>query len=191
MIKTFARVDGPIEAGTRVLGFFEADDEGPLDVDFHHRLVVSEVNGWPVADSPTKELHVDATGQLFWKETAALEELRAVKNSEINATRLLVNRSTFPYQGKQIACDELSRSDIDAVNGFLAITGTLPPLPGGGWKAVDNTYVSITTPGQWVAFYAAMVIQGSSNFDHAQSLKVRLAAAATAEDIAAIQWRQV
>lgn len=189
MIKFFAKLESP--GSTKVLGFFEADNEGPVDADFPHKELAGEPDGWPGGPTPTSELHVDVEGQLFWKETAALEELRAVKNSEINATRLSVNRSTFPYQGKQIACDELSRSDIDAVNGYLAITGALPPLPGGGWKAVDNTYVSITTAGQWIAFYAAMVIQGSSNFDHAQSLKVRLAAAATAEDIAAIQWGQI
>jgi hypothetical protein len=42
-----------------------------------------------------------------------LAELKAAKNTEINTSRLAANQTTFTHQNKQIACDQLSRGDID------------------------------------------------------------------------------
>lgn len=120
--------------------------------------------------------------------TAELGALKAAKNEEINAARLAANFSTFQHAGKAIACDQLSRSDIDGTNGFVALYGALPPGWPGGWKAVDNTYVAIATVADWKAFYTSMFAAGNANFAHAQALKALLAAATTAADIAAIQW---
>lgn len=118
----------------------------------------------------------------------ALEELKAAKNDEINAARLAANFSHFEHAGKQIACDQLSRSDIDGTNGFVALYGALPPGWPGGWKAIDNTYVAIADVTDWKAFYASMFAAGSANFARAQALKDALAAADTAAEVAAIGW---
>ncbi|HEY0063156.1 MAG TPA: hypothetical protein VGC21_13625 [Telluria sp.] len=72
MIISYAKIEG-----TKVVGFFEADDEGPNDVDFPHQATAMPVTGWPAADSPTKELHIDSSGALYWVETAALAQLKA------------------------------------------------------------------------------------------------------------------
>lgn len=117
-----------------------------------------------------------------------LEELKAAKNKYINDERAKANLGTFPYKGKQFACDALSRSDIDGVNGYVTLTGELPPTFPNGWKAVDNTYVLITSVADWTSFYAAMVAQGAANFAKAQQLKADLAAANTPEEVAAIVW---
>jgi len=117
-----------------------------------------------------------------------LAELKAAKNAEINAARLAANFSTFTHAGKQIACDQLSRSDIDGTNGFVSLYGSMPPGWPGGWKAVDNTYVAIATVNDWKAFYASMFAAGNANFAHAQALKAQLDAAATAEEVATIVW---
>lgn len=117
-----------------------------------------------------------------------LDDLKAAKTAEINAARLAANLSTFTHTGKQIACDQLSRSDIDGTNGFVALYGALPPGWPGGWKAVDNSYVLIADVAAWKGFYASMFAAGNANFARAQALKALLAAAATAEDVAAIQW---
>lgn len=117
-----------------------------------------------------------------------LAELKALKNTEINTARLLVNRTTFSHAGKVFACDELSRGDIDGANGFVAIYGVLPPGWPGGWKAVDNTYAVIADVAAWKSFYTSMFAAGMANFSRAQTLKAALAAATTAAQVAAIVW---
>ena len=117
-----------------------------------------------------------------------LADLKAKKNAEINAARLAANLSAFTHAGKQIACDQLSRSDIDGTNGFVALYGALPPGWPGGWKAVDNTYVSIADVAAWRAFYSSMFAAGNANFAKSQALKTQLDAATTAEEVAAIAW---
>ena len=119
---------------------------------------------------------------------AAIASAKQAKNAEINEARLAANRSTFQHAGKTFACDELSRSDIDGTNGFVTLNGALPPSWPGGWKAVDNTYLAITTVAEWKAFYGAMFAAGSANFAKAQALKASLANAALLSEVAAIRW---
>lgn len=123
-----------------------------------------------------------------WTDLRSLAELKAAKLLEINQGRATANMGQFTYLGKQIACDRLSRSDIDAVNGELALTGTFPAGWPGGWKCVDNTYVVIADKATWVAFYQAMTAQGTSNFLYAQSLKQQVVLATTATEIENITW---
>lgn len=118
----------------------------------------------------------------------SLADMKASKNAEINAARLAANFSTFQHAGKAIACDQLSRSDIDGTNGFVSLYGSLPPGWPGGWKAVDNTYVPIASENDWKAFYGSMFAAGNANFAKAQALKAQLDAATTAEQVAAIVW---
>lgn len=117
-----------------------------------------------------------------------LSELKAKKNLYINASRGFANEQTFSHAGKTFSCDRLSRSDIDGVNGFVTLTGALPPGFPGAWKAVDNTYHPIANVAAWAAFYGAMVATGAAHFAHSESLKAALAAATTAEAVAAIVW---
>lgn len=118
----------------------------------------------------------------------SLQDVKLAKNTEINASRLAANFKTFPHAGKVFSCDALSRSDIDGTNGVITLTGSFPPNWPGGWKAVDNTYIPITTREQWEAFYLSMCATGAVNFAHSQTLKAALAAATTAEQVAAITW---
>lgn len=117
-----------------------------------------------------------------------LDELKSVKNTEINLARASANTSIFQHDGKTFACDALSRSDIDGVNGYVALYGALPPDFPGAWKAADNSYYPIANLAAWKAFYAAMVATGAANFAHAQHLKAQLAAATTPEAVAVIVW---
>lgn len=117
-----------------------------------------------------------------------LAGLQATKNLEINAWRAAANLSTFPHAGKLIACDELSRSDIDGVANHIALFGTFPTGFPGGWKAVDNTVIPLPNVNAFRAMYASMTAQGTENFNHSQSLKAALALATTPEEVAAIEW---
>lgn len=119
---------------------------------------------------------------------ADLGPMKAAKNAAINAARLAANFSTFEHAGEVIACDQLSRSDIDGTNGYVALHGTLPVGWPGGWKTADNSYVAIGDVAAWKEFYGSMFAAGNANFAHAQALKALLAAATTASEVAAIQW---
>jgi hypothetical protein len=186
MIKYFAVIDAQ-----NVIQFgFQRDipDEGPMP-DFpslidgctHVELPAPFVRDHP---SPTTVPSI-VDGAVVWVETASLSELKVSKNAEINANRLQANRSYFNFQGKQIACDELSRSDIDAVNGVVSLLGVVPINQ---WKAIDNTYVPIPDKATWIQLFMAMVQQGQQNFTHAQNLKQLLADATTAAEVANIKW---
>lgn len=119
---------------------------------------------------------------------AHIASLKERKNAEINAARLAANFKTFTHAGKTFACDQLSRSDIDGTNGYVNLFGTLPPVWSGGWKAVDNTYLTITSVDDWKSFYTSMFAAGNEHFVHAQQLKLQLEVATTAEEIQAIVW---
>lgn len=117
-----------------------------------------------------------------------LAQIKANKNAEINAARAAINSKSFMHAGRAYACDALSRSDIDGINGYVALNGTFPPGFPGGWKSIDNIIYPLPDVNAWKAFYASMVAAGSANFTHSQLLKQALASATTAEEVAAIVW---
>jgi hypothetical protein len=117
-----------------------------------------------------------------------LEDAKTAKNAEINAARADANSRTFHHDGREFACDALSRSDIDGINGYVALNGGFPEQFPGAWKAVDNSYYPLPGIASWKAFYAAMVATGAANFAHAQNLKAQLASATTVEEVEAIAW---
>jgi len=115
-------------------------------------------------------------------------EAKAAKNAEINGWRANANQTTFPHGGKLVACDALSRSDIDAVANSVALTGAFPVGFPGAWKATDNSYIMLPNVDAFKAMHASMTAQGTINFVHSQSLKAALAAATTLEQVNAIVW---
>lgn len=117
-----------------------------------------------------------------------LDILKAAKNDEIDGMRAAANASSFPFGSKQIACDALSRSDIDGVANHIALCGTFPAGFPGGWKATDKNMLPLPDVDAFRAMYAAMTEQGTRNFNHSQELKTQLAAASTPEEVAAIVW---
>lgn len=121
-----------------------------------------------------------------WEDRRTLADVKAAKNSAINQARAAANSSTFPFQGKQIAVDQLSRSDIDATHGAILMLQALPPGWPGAWKAVDNDFVPIPDVATWGQFYGAMVATGTANFNHSQALKAQLAAASTLAEVEAV-----
>lgn len=131
----------------------------------------------------------------LWQEAAptapeppTLNALKLQKIATINQIRGDKNSSTFHFMGKLIACDQLSRSDVDAVAGFISLNGTLPQAFPGAWKATDNTYLPMPDIAAFKAMYAAMVAEGSANFMHSEQLKLLVAVATTAQELEAIQW---
>lgn len=157
-------------------------DAVEITVEQHAALIEGQSQG--------KRIVADAGGKPVLSDPPplTLAELKAAKNDEINAERAKANSTTFEHGGKVFACDALSRSDIDGVNGYVGITGALPPEFPGAWKAADNSFYAIADVSAWTAFYASMVAAGTANFIHAQALKAQLSAATTPEQVAAIVW---
>lgn len=143
-------------------------------------LIDADIHGGDVGDS--------WDGQTVSKELLDVVLARLAKNADINNWRSVANTSSFTHQGKQIACDALSRSDIDGVAGSIALTGAFPADFPGAWKAIDNSYVLLPTVDDFKALYAAMTAQGTANFLHAQALKTATAAATTQAELNAIVW---
>jgi hypothetical protein len=114
--------------------------------------------------------------------------VKLAKNLQINELRAQANQTYFTHTGKQVACDALSRSDIDAVAGSIALTGAFPTGFPGAWKAMDNSYVMLPDVDAFKAMYASMTLQGGVNFARSQTLKGQLASATTAAQVNAIQW---
>ena len=128
---------------------------------------------------------VPPTAQDIAAEFAAA---KTAKNIQINQWRATANQTTFPHAGKLIACDALSRSDIDAVANSVSLTGAFPAGFPGAWKAVDNSYIMLPNVDAFKAMHASMTLQGTINFGRSQTLKADLAAATTLEQVNAITW---
>lgn len=139
----------------------------------------------PAIPSPDHEFDWD-TKQ--WVDPRTMEDLRTACRNRINVARLNANQSGFMHEGKLFATDPLSRSDIDGINGYVTLWGSLPETWAGAWKAEDNTYLPISNLDEWKAFYASMVAAGNMNFAISEQLKAALALADTPVEIEVIVW---
>ena len=117
-----------------------------------------------------------------------LAPLKAAKNLQINEWRSNANLTSFTHAGKRIACDALSRSDIEGVAGNISLLGAFPAGFPNAWKAMDNTYILIPTIAAFKDMYSSMTAQGTINFGHSQDLKLALANAETPQEIDDIKW---
>nr|WP_314862059.1 DUF4376 domain-containing protein [uncultured Undibacterium sp.] len=117
-----------------------------------------------------------------------LAPIKAAKNLQINEWRSNANLTSFTHAGKRIACDALSRSDIEGVAGNISLLGAFPAGFPNAWKAMDNTYILLPTIAAFKDMYASMTAQGTINFGHSQDLKLALANAETAQEIDDIKW---
>lgn len=120
--------------------------------------------------------------------TLKLQALKNEQKEKINNWRLAANKSYFVYLDKKIACDDLSWRDLTGTNDEITNLGRLPDLWPGGWKAMNNTYVAISTIDDWKAFYSAMYATGISNFIKAQQLKTAVDLATSIDTVLEIVW---
>lgn len=154
----------------------------------HRGFVVGDTQypaNWPDYATDDERQALGITASLT--PAPSLDDLKAAKRSEINNARFTANSTSFPYAGKLIACDALSRGDIDGVLG-VALRGSMPPGWPGVWKATDNTYVSMPDPASFLSMYDAMVAQGAANFLRSEQLKAQVAAATTADEVEGVEW---
>jgi len=108
-------------------------------------------------------------------------------NQEINEWRAKKNHTAFPHGAKVVACDALSRGDIDAVAGHISLFGSFPANFPGAWKAVDNSYILLPTVEAFKTMYTSMTSQGTANFNASQGFKSRLSSATTKTQMKSIR----
>ena len=164
---------------------------------FAGTLEVDEMSAMPCgALTPPPETVGNEVAQIQNGEWTILPErpptdlapIKAAKNQEINLWRAQANQTTFPHLGKLVACDALSRSDIDAVANSIALTGAFPDSFPMAWKAADNSYIMLPTIAAFKDMHKSMTTQGTINFGKSQQLKATLAAATTEAQVAEIVW---
>lgn len=125
---------------------------------------------------------------MSWEDQRTINSMKIEKNTEINYEWDKSNQSGFEYLNKVFSTDPSSRSDIDGINGYIAIYGVFPDNWIGIWKAKDNTFITMSTVEEWKSFYSAMVSKGTANYLKAQTLKTTLKDAETYQDIEDIHW---
>jgi len=141
-----------------------------------------------LGDQPSPTAELLWLDQPVWVDALSLAALKSRKNAQINQWRAAANQSTFPFAGKLIDCDALSRSDIDAVANHIGLFGAFPDGFPMAWKTADNDYVLLPDVDAFKAMYRAMTAQGTANFDRSEGLKVALGNATDAAEVAAIAW---
>lgn len=162
---------------------FDSDNEYieegfPVDIDGQFYQT------WEVKSKWSSQEEADAAN------AERLAVAKAAKNLEINVERTRASNSWFMFLDSRIACDQLSKNDIQGVNGYVTSTGSLPDEWPSGWKHMDNGYVPIVNVDMWKMFYKAMVDQGMTNFQKAQALKQRVVEATTVQEVYAINWEE-
>ncbi len=130
----------------------------------------------------------EATAQEIADRNAVLADAKFQKNLEINLARATANQTYFTHNGKRVACDALSRSDIDAVANSISLNNAFPAGFPGAWKAIDNSYIMLPDVAAFKAMYNSMTAQGTINFATSQALKARLASASTLAEVSTITW---
>lgn len=183
MIRSYAIIDG-----TKVLGFFEDVEEGPIQAEFPYQVTAEYVANYPTSSSPTEELHINEAGELFWLETANLDEIKVRQAAKITQSKISANMDYFIFGGKHIQADDASFRELLSTNGYVALNNAMPPDWPNGWKTMDNSYVVITDVATWKTFYNTMVTTGTANFKRSQELKAAIAAASTVQEVEAIVW---
>jgi hypothetical protein len=127
-------------------------------------------------------------GQIIPDATDSIEALRTRKSAEINAAWIRADSTAFEYSGEQFraGADDVLR--LNSINGYISLMNEMPPDWIGAWKTMADTYIALPDVDSWKPFYTAFVMKGVTNYLAAQGLKARLAAAETADEIAAIVW---
>lgn len=135
---------------------------------------------WVEGNYPTK------TSNNEWEQTWIIKtlndeakeihigNLKKAKNAEINMAWKMDNQSSFNFHGKEVKIDDSIIVEFKLIDSAFNICDGAPPYWPIGYKAMDNTWIPISTLGEWREFYLAFYTHRAKNFLKAQDLKVRL-----------------
>lgn len=125
-------------------------------------------------------------GTVVSDKSEDLSTLKQRKRAEITRQRVAADNDKFIYQSKMIKTADKDMFDLLIADARWR-KGTPANWPG-GWKAIDNSYVAISTVEEWDSFFIAMYDTGVANFVRSQKLKALLDEATTPDEVAVITW---
>lgn len=138
-------------------------------------------NVWVTADEDGQQVSRRQTVPL------SLDEVRAAAKGRVSAVLSMMITAGCPYEGKSIALDDRSRTDLGgmATTAVLSMSGAIP-WPGSyalGWIAQDNERLPLPTPQDGVALAAAVAQRYAALVQHARDLKDAILAAGDIETV--------
>lgn len=137
---------------------------------------------------PETAIAICVDGVPVWEDPRDIDELRAAKSAEINASWMGADSTAFFYAGEFIGAQADDIVRINSINGYIGLMDAMPPDWPGVWKTKANTFIPLPDVEAWKPFYAAFVMKGVTNYIAAQSLKAQVATATTPAEIVAIAW---
>lgn len=124
-------------------------------------------------------------------EPISIEECKANRIMELKVCRNNAESATpFVYDGSGFDYDSLSRERIDAAvsaSTIAALAGTATNTVVATWTLADNTTRDMTI-GDWLAFRQAEVARSAACHSKYNTLKTRVTASTTVEEVNAINW---
>lgn len=136
-------------------------------------------------DRPMFSTSFDYVSRQWISHAPSIDDMKAEKISAVTMRRVQEDQR-FQFGGKWFQADAAAWKQISGVHGWVSAQNTMPPGWIGQWKAEDNTFLPIPDPATWWQFYGAVLARGSSNFMRGEALKAQIAAATTAEEVAAV-----
>jgi hypothetical protein len=137
------------------------------------------------------------SGLIVDDTTQTLDSIKQRQLFLITQARLAADADRFVYTYTDTSGNSVSKDirtgnkdmvDLLTTNSYVTLFGEFDADWPGGWKAIDNSYVPITTLDQWKDFFKSMYKTGIANFKKSQLLKSQIEEATTVEAVQAINW---
>lgn len=186
------------DRSVRCVAMQEDPDEGPPSLPVYIGVECAYVGttfAWNQPSPTHKPTWPPGATSIVWVETLTIDQLKVARKAKITADRIAADTDhfTFTYNDSTGASvsKEIRTADKDMFDVLVADSRIKKGFPlnwPGGWKAIDNSYVPISSVEQWDVFFIAMYDAGIANFNHSQALKNDIDNATTAEQIDAIVW---
>jgi hypothetical protein len=156
-----------------------------------YMVPVAELGGANMLDAAEAWLITNAAsplvgGSVVYDRSESLESMKDRKRAEITRDRLAADADHFIYMGKAIRTANKDMTDLLVTDARMS--KGMPANWPGGWKAIDNSYVIISTLEAWDTFFVAMYDAGIGNYNRSQELKALIEEATTIEQLTAISW---
>jgi len=136
---------------------------------------------------PPSAHHVWDWTTLAWVDPRTLEDLKAAQWALIKRARDAAEQAGFVWDGSSFDCDPTSQSRIQG-GALMATTALLNSAPFAiEWTLADNTTRTLDAA-QMIAVGLAMGQHIDSTHQIGRALRAQLAAATTAEEVAAVEW---
>jgi len=175
-----------INSATReVEGLYKTPDGVPVALG-QEVMEVEPIAGFPVNTGGF--ILKEVNGVVVLVDTLTLAQRKELKRQSITLAKEEADSSYFVFNGKHISADYNSIKQITALSSYVSLFNAFPSTFPNAWKAIDNTYVQITTIAIWKDFVQAMVDTGISNFIKSQTLKAAVDACSTVEELDEVSW---